>query len=193
MLGVPHSLVIITSRLRCHQKSYAKYCEPRSLLPRADDVEGVAIHHEDAAGPVAVGVAERADVDCVGTAVHGVRARVPGTFAITSSGSITRTMRGCDGSGFRIDDVDARRAQTRHDEIAPLDVRMRRERTERRAARVPAEMMQLVASVRQFDARRSPARNAATRDRCPRPRAGRERRCRSRSATRRRRASRAAP
>src|SRR5688572_19506267 len=31
MFGVPHSLVIIVSCPRCHQKSYARYCGPRSI------------------------------------------------------------------------------------------------------------------------------------------------------------------
>jgi hypothetical protein len=49
---------------------------------------------------------------------------------------------------FRIENVDAGGAQSRHDEISPLHMRMRRVGTKRGAARIPPEVVQLVARVR---------------------------------------------
>ena len=46
--------------------------------------------------------------------------------------------------GLRIDDVNTRRADTWHNQVTPLDVRMWRVRTQRRTARIPTEVMQLV-------------------------------------------------
>src|SRR5215212_9359152 len=47
-------------------------------LPATADVEGVVIEHEDAAGTAAVGGAEGADIDAVGSAVDGVPLGVAG-------------------------------------------------------------------------------------------------------------------
>jgi hypothetical protein len=44
-----------------------------------------------------------------------------------------------------VDDVDVRRAQARHEQVAALHVRMRRPRAQRGRAGVPAEVVQLVA------------------------------------------------
>src|SRR5215469_16225189 len=51
------------------------------------------------------------------------------------------------GSGvrFRIDDVNARRAKTGHDEIAALHVRVWRIRAKTGTTSVPSKMMQLIA------------------------------------------------
>ena len=94
--------------------------------------------------------------------------------------------------GLGVEDVDARGAQARHDEVAPLDVRMRRVRAEARRAGVPAEMVQLVAGIRHRDAADDLRIGAAL--------SGRRRRRRWRRASsaadrrpRRRRASRARP
>ena len=51
---------------------------PAVGLPGALDREVLVVEQEDAAGPVAVGVAERGDVDPVRAAVDGVRAAVAG-------------------------------------------------------------------------------------------------------------------
>ncbi len=48
-----------------------------------------------------------------------------------------------------VDDMHARRAQPRYNQVAALDVRMRRIRAKGRAARIPAEMVQLIAELRQ--------------------------------------------
>ena len=54
--------------------------------------------------------------------------------------------------GLGIENVDARRAQPRHHQVAPLDMRMRCVGTQRGAARVPAKVMQLVAGIRHLGA-----------------------------------------
>ena len=120
------------------------------LLPLARDVEALVIHQEDAAGAVAVRRAERADVDGVRAAVDGVRAAVAALRH-----QLVRLNRLDDLRAarvrLRVHDVHARRLQARHQQVAPLDVRVRHVRAERRAAGVPAEMVQLVADVRQIE------------------------------------------
>jgi hypothetical protein len=49
---------------------------------------------------------------------------------------------------LRVEDVDARGIDPRHDQIPPLHVRVRRVGAQARAAGVPAEMVQLVAGDR---------------------------------------------
>jgi hypothetical protein len=48
--------------------------------------------------------------------------------------------------GLRIENVDARRIDARHDQVATLHVGMRRVRAETGTARVPTEVMQFIAS-----------------------------------------------
>jgi ribosomal protein L5 len=45
-------------------------------LPSTEDIEGLVIHQQDAAGSLSFGVAERADVDPVRSAMDGVRTGV---------------------------------------------------------------------------------------------------------------------
>ncbi len=143
---------------------------PAIGFPRPDDVERIAVQHEDSARPVTVRVAERADVDGVRAAVHRVGPRVAGArddlFGLDDAHD-SRMRR----IGFRVDDVDARRTQAGHDQVAALDVRARRERTQRRAARVPSEVVELVAGIRQLDATELTARSSPRTDRRPRRRA----------------------
>src|SRR4051812_48589546 len=90
-------------------------------LPPAEDVEGVVIEHEDAAGTAAVGGPESADVDAIRSAVDRVPIGVAG---------LRRDLFGLDrlddagpqGVGFGIDDVDARGAESGHDQVAALDM-----------------------------------------------------------------------
>ena len=102
------------------------------------------------ARPVAVRVAERGDVDAVGPAVDGVRARVAGL-----GGDLV----GVDGldqlriAVLDVDDVDVRGAQARDQQVAALDVRVRRPRAQRGRAGVPAEVVQLVADGRHVEPR----------------------------------------
>jgi hypothetical protein len=69
-----------------------------AVLPPALDLEGLRVEHREAAGAVAVGVAEHRDDDVVsGHAVHGVRPVYP-VLATSSSGSITFSIRGARAS-----------------------------------------------------------------------------------------------
>ena len=96
------------------------------------------------ASPSVPAAAERADVDALGPAVHGVRARVAGL-----SQHLLRLDdlddRRLGRIGLRVDDIDARRADAGNDQIAALEERMARERRQSRTAGVPAEVMELVA------------------------------------------------
>ena len=64
-------------------------------LPAAEHVEGLVVHHEDAARALALGVAERADVDAAGPAMHGVRPRVARPL-----GELGRLDRACTSLGL---------------------------------------------------------------------------------------------
>ena len=72
-------------------------------------------------------------------------------FSATSSGSMTLTIFGLLRIRLGVDDVNARRAQARHDEVAPLHMRVGRVGAKAGRARVPAEMVQLVAGIRHVD------------------------------------------
>ena len=122
---------------------------PAVDLPPAADVEGLVVHQEHAARTLALGVAQRAHVDPLGPAVHGVRARVAGPLRHL------RRLDHLDELGLLrvrlgVQDVDPRGTNTRHDQVAPLQVRVGRVRAEGGAARVPAEVVQLVTRGRHF-------------------------------------------
>ena len=117
------------------------------VLPGALDREVVVVEQEDAAGAVAVGVAERArrrsrrgrSGSCAGACSR--------SCARSRRRSMTLASLGCARVVLDVDDVDARGAQAGHEQVAALDVRVRRPRAQRRRARVPAEVVQLVADV----------------------------------------------
>src|SRR6516162_909041 len=120
-------------------------------LPAAEHVKGLVIHQQDAARRLAFGVAERADVDPIRTAMDGVGTSVP-----CAIGDLLRLD---DLDDFRfpgvrlcVEDVNARGANTGHDQISALDMRMRHVRAQTGAARVPTEMMQLIARSGHLDA-----------------------------------------
>ena len=97
-------------------------------------------------GPVAVGISERANVNRFRSAVNRVRTRIVGArknFLRLDDFDDLWFPR----IGLRIDDVNTRRADTRHDQVTTFDVRMRRIRTQRRTARVPTKVMQLVTKI----------------------------------------------
>ena len=133
-------------------------------LPPAANVERLGIHQEDAARAVAVGRAERAHVDAVRSAVHRVRRGVAGPLGERLRLDHLHDLR-LPRIGLRVEDVNPRRVDPRHDQVAPLHVRMRRVRAEARAARVPAEVMQLVAGVRHVGLADQPAVALRRRDR----------------------------
>ena len=114
-------------------------------FPRADWLEGVVVKEHDATGRATVGRAQRADVDGIGAAVDGVGAAVTGPLYLCGLNGLDDA--GPHRVGLGVDDVDAAGAEGRHDQVAPLQVGVRRGRTQRRAARVPVEMVEFVVNV----------------------------------------------
>lgn len=119
-------------------------------FPAAEHVEGLAVHDEDAGravGAVLACAAERADVDAFRAAVDRVRPRVAGLrehFVGLDDLVDARLRR----MRLRVDHVDARRAQARNDQEAALEKGVARQRRQRRRARIPPEVVKLVAGVR---------------------------------------------
>src|SRR5580704_6936325 len=124
---------------------------PSLDFPRADNVEGIAVHHENSARAVATSVAKRTDVDRIRAAVNGMGARV--------ARALYQLFRLDDAHdprlrwiGFCVNDVYARRPKARHDQKSAFDVGMRRERAQCGAACVPTKMVEFVAGVGKLDA-----------------------------------------
>src|SRR5258708_932000 len=115
-------------------------------FPLTEDFERLAIKHENAARALAFGISERANVNGFRPAVNRVRARI-----IRARKNFLRLYHFDDlrisRVGLRIDDVNTRGADTRHDQVTPFDVRMRRIRAERRTTRVPTKVMQFIAKL----------------------------------------------
>ena len=119
--------------------------EGRSLaavLPAALELERLRVEARESAGGVPVCVSEHREDDVVARhAMDGVGARVSGR-----THDLFRLDHLLDARAPRVvghvDDVDARRAEARHDEVGTVGT------VTRRAAAVPAEVVQLVAHVR---------------------------------------------
>ena len=112
-----------------------------AVLPAALDLERARVEDREAAGAAAVAVAEHADDDVVARhAVHGVRPRVAGLLD-----ELLRLDDLLDPGPARIvgdvEDVDPRGAEAGHDQMRAIRP------VTRRAAAIPAEVMQLVADV----------------------------------------------
>ena len=112
-----------------------------AVLPAALDLERARVQDGEAAGAVAVGVAEHADDDVLaGHAVHGVRARQPGR-----ADDLVGLDHLLDPRPPRVvgdvDDVDPRGTEAGHDQMRAVGP------VAGRAAAVPAEVVQLVADV----------------------------------------------
>ena len=123
---------------------------PAIDLPAPERLEALVIHHEHAARSLAILAAERRHVDAARPAMHGVRARIAGLL-----GDLLRLDHLDDlriaRVGLGVEDVDARGAQARHHQIAPLDMRVRHLRAQARRAGVPAEVVELVAGIQRRD------------------------------------------
>ena len=115
-------------------------------LPLAPHVEGLVVHQENATRPFAFAVAEGRHIDAFRSAVYGVWARVAGAL-----GHLLRLDHSYDlwilRVGLGVQDMDARRAEARHHQIAALDMGVRCVGTQARRAGVPAKVMQLVAGL----------------------------------------------
>src|SRR4030095_12321670 len=116
-------------------------------FPLTEDFECFAIEHENAARAIAIRISKRAYVNGFGTAVNGMRARIiraRENFFRLDDFNDFRFSR----VGLRVDYMNPRGADPGHNQITPFNVWMRRVRTQRGAARVPPEMMQLIAKFR---------------------------------------------
>ena len=91
--------------------------------------------------------AKRADVNPLRPAMDGVGPRVAGLFEDLLGLDDLMDLR-LRWMGLRVHHIDARRADARNDQIAPLEEGVAGERRQGRRAGVPAEMMELVALVR---------------------------------------------
>src|ERR1700704_3425500 len=87
-------------------------------FPLTEDFERLAIEHENAAGALAVGISERANVNGFRPAV--IRARE--NFLRLDDFDDLWFPR----VGLRIDDVNPRGPDSRHNQVTTFDVRMRR-------------------------------------------------------------------
>jgi len=117
-------------------------------LPPAEHLERLVVQQRDTAGPLlAVRAAEAGQVDALRSTVEGVRPGVAGPLGQLlglqhlDHRRLARVL-------FGVQDHDPGRAQPGHHQVAALGVRVRRVRTERGRAHVPAEVVQLVARVR---------------------------------------------
>jgi hypothetical protein len=93
-------------------------------LPLPEDVEALVIHHEKSARTIAVRSSQRAHQDSVGTAMNRVRGRIS-----RARGQSLRLNHLDDLRVVRIhlgiDDMDARRVDARHHQVAALHMGMR--------------------------------------------------------------------
>ena len=96
-------------------------------LPAATHLEGLVVHEEHTAGGLARGVAQGGNVDALRSAVHGMRAGIPGPVGHLLRRNHFDNVRMA-RVWLDIQNVDARGPQARHDEVPPLDVGMRRVR-----------------------------------------------------------------
>ena len=115
-------------------------------FPSPEGLEVVVVEDEDAAWAIAFLRAQSADVDSVGRAVDGVKAGVARTLGDVLGFDDFDDARVA-GIGLGVDDVHPRGAESRDQEVAALDVRVRRVGAEGGAAGVPAEVVELVAGV----------------------------------------------
>src|SRR6188474_2256808 len=93
-------------------------------FPLTENIERLAIQHENAAWPVAIGISERANVNRFRTAVNRVRTRIVGArenFLRLDNFDYLWFPR----IGLHIDDVNTRRANTGHHQVTPFYMRMR--------------------------------------------------------------------
>src|SRR5580704_5733378 len=124
---------------------------PAIDFPSSEHVEALVVEQEYSARPVAAWRAQRADVNRVGTAMHSMRPAVARARRYLLSLDGLHQL-GTSRVGPGVENVDARRAQPGHQQVAPLYMRMRCVRTQRGAACVPAKVMQLVAGIRDLSA-----------------------------------------
>src|SRR5260370_18661480 len=95
----------------------SKFLRAAIQLPLPEDIEALLIHHENSAGTAAVRSSQRADKDSVGTAMNRVRgciSRARGQRLRLNDLHDLRFAR----IGLRVYDMDSRRIDARHDQVA---------------------------------------------------------------------------
>src|SRR5947207_209504 len=119
-------------------------------LPLTQDFERLTIEHENTARTVAIGGSESANVNAFRPAVNRMRTRI-----VSASKNFFRLDHFHDlrfsRIGLDVDNVNARRANSRHNKVTALDVGVGRIGAKRRTARVPPEMMQFITKLRHLD------------------------------------------
>ena len=128
---------------RCHQKSYDKLLRATILFPLALQLKCVRVHQKNAAGAVSAGRSECAPIDAVGPAMNGMGRGVARLLDELFRLDHLHDFR-LFGVRLGIQDVNPRRPDARHDQVATLHVRMRGLRAKTRAAGIPAEVVQLI-------------------------------------------------
>src|SRR5262249_24620605 len=121
----------------------SKLLRTAALFPLPAQVERVCIHQENTARSVSVGRAEGASIDTIRAAMNSVGRSVTGLldelFGLDRLDDF-RLLRIL----FRIENVNARRSDPWHNQVAAFHVRMWGLRAKTRAASVPTKMVQLV-------------------------------------------------
>src|ERR1700691_477213 len=123
-----------------------KELRPTVDFPFPQNLKAVRIHDENSTRPLSRSGAQRAAENSVRTAMHRVRPAVARTFSKDVGFNHLDDFR-TSRLGLRIDDMDSRRLDAWHDQVAPLGMRMWHVRAEASAASVPTEMVQFVAGV----------------------------------------------
>src|SRR5947207_2509682 len=93
-------------------------------LPLPEDIEALVIHHENAAGTVAVRSSQRAHQDSVGTAMSRMRGCVSSARGQSLRLNHLHDLR-IARIRLGIDDMDARRVDAGHDQVAAFHMGMR--------------------------------------------------------------------
>src|SRR6267142_263310 len=99
------------------------------LFPWPLKLKRIRVHQENAARAVSAGRAQRAAIDAIGAAMNGVRRCVAGFFDELFRLNHLHDLRLPRGL-LRVQDMNPGRADTRHDQVAALHVRMWSLRTE---------------------------------------------------------------
>src|SRR6266513_41950 len=109
-------------------------------LPLTQDLKRFAIEHENTPGAVAIGCSKRANINPFRPTMNRVRTRIVSACKNLFRFDHLNDLR-FSRFGLDVDDVNARRANSRHNKVTTLDVGVGRIGAKRRTARVPTEMM----------------------------------------------------
>ena len=119
---------------------------PAFDFPFPQNLKALRVHNKNPARPISRGRPQRAAKNPLGTAMNRVWPAVSCTLRQHLGFNHLDEFR-FPRVRFRINDVDPRRLNPRHDQVPPLRVRMRHVRAQASAAGVPAEMVQFISGV----------------------------------------------